>query len=404
MKKRISVDVILIIVLTIMTGVRVIAAENDKIISIADFTRKLEKVSGVENGSLYEKNEFQTTKKGITNGEAAILVDRADEQINGKHYNKKIYEQVIKKKRITGLKGVGTKKKEAIYRCFVKGIMPGESNGAYTQNRNFNTNKYLTRKEADKILERLLNKKKRTRLSPDGQVIRTNNLPRNYKSFSYILESFPNKFYEKKFEYQKVKWGKKPVHLKDYASPKSLRKFKAQTFSRSYDMGEILDQYQDEWIKKVEDNLRLRLSFDYQKVNNKWIEDLRKTYIIYNRKELDKDRPKNIRDYVKIAKNNKVKLKVKQVIVEPSTMYEEAGFWVRAHVKFKLVSAKSFYNVASGRQRNIIYGNYISLDRWKKNKWYEGDFDLQLTGSNLNDCGYGYAVSEDCLSDWEEKN
>lgn len=401
MKKRISVDVILIIVLTIMTGVRVIAAENDKIISIADFTRKLEKVSGIENGSLYEKNEFQTTKKGITNGEAAILVDRADEQINGKHYNKKIYEQVIKKKRITGLKGVGTKKKEAIYRCFVKGIMPGESNGAYTQNRNFNTNKYLTRKEADKILERLLNKKKRTRLSPDGQVIRTNNLPRNYKSFSYILESFPNKFYEKKFEYQKVKWGKKPVHLKDYASPKSLRKFKAQTFSRSYDMGEILDQYQDKWIKKVEDNLRLRLSFDYQKVNNKWIEDLRKTYIIYNRKELDKDRPKNIRDYVKIAKNNKVKLKVKQVIVEPSTMYERAGFWVRAHVKFKLVSAKSFYNVASGRQRNIIYGNYISLDRWKKNKWYEGDFDLQLGGSNLNDCGYGYAVADDILSDWE---
>ena len=82
-------------------------------------------------------------------------------------------------------------------------------------------------------------------------------------------------------------------------------------------------------------------------------------------------------------------------------MYEEAGFWVRAHVKFKLVSAKSFYNVASGRQRNIIYGNYISLDRWKKNKWYEGDFDLQLGGSNLNDCGYGYAVADDILSDWE---
>ena len=402
MRKQVSVIMFFAIILIGISGMKVMAIEKTKTISIADFTKKLEKVTGIDENSLYRDNEFQNREKDITNGEAAILIDRADESINGNHYKKKVYEQVIKKKRITGLKGIGAKKKDAIYKCFVKGIMPGKSNGAYTQSRNFNANKSLERIEVNGILERLVDKKKRVKLSPDGQVIRTTNLPKNYKNFSYILASFPNSFYEKKTTYERSKWGKKPKEFKDYTRPKNLRKAKFKTAFESYDMSKILDQYQDDWCKKVEDNLRLRLSFDYQTVSNQWINELRKTYIIYDNKEMDKSRPKNLRKYANIAKKNKVKLQVQQVVVEPSTMYDHHELWVRVHVKFKLLSANQFYSPNSLLQRNLIYGSETYLQNWKPNKWYEGDFDIGLSGNNMNDTGYGYGISEDSLSDWED--
>lgn len=373
------------------------AATKEQTISVGAFAKKLQKVTQAKESDLFLKGEFKDRKKPINNGEAALLVNRADEARNGANYNKKLYKQVKDKTRITGILKLGEKKQDAIRKCFIKGIMVGYSNGEYSQNRKFHPNYKLTIPEAHKVLVRLENKKKRVKLSPDGQVTRKTNLPKNYKSYSYILESFPNGFYEKKFNYQVTKWNKKPVNLVDYASPKNLRKIEPALF----DINRVLDRYQDNWCKKVEDNLKLRLGFNYQRVTNKWMNELRKTYIIYGDKEMDKDRPKNIRDYVNIAKKNKVKMQVKQVVVEPSTMYDHHGFWVRAHVKFKLTSAKKFYSVESGKQRNLIYGSYISLEKWKRNIWYEGDFDLQLTGNNMNDSGYGYGISGDILSDWE---
>lgn len=367
-------------------------------ITVGAFAKKLQKVTHITESDLFLEGEFKDKQKAINNGEVALLVNRADETLNGGTYNRKLYQQVKDKNRITGISNLGEKKKDAIRKCFVKGIMIGYSNGAYSQDREFYPYYKTSIPEIHKILVRLENKKKRMIISPDGQVTRTNNLPKNYKSYSYILASFPNRFYEKKFNYQKTKWNKKPINLVDYASPKNLRKTKPLLFN----INEVLDKYQDSWCKKVEDNLRLRLSFNYQTVTNEWMNKLKKTYIVYDNKEMNNSRPKNIRDYVKIAKKNKVKMHVKQVIVEPSTMYDHHGFWVRAHVKFKLTSTKVTYQPNSLKQRNIIYGSEIYLQNWKKNQWYEGDFDLQLTGNNMNDTGYGYGISGDTLSDWEE--
>lgn len=405
MKRGLSIFLVCVMLFSTVLAVptEIQAVTKEQAISVGAFAKKLRNVTNAKESDLFLKGEFKNKQKSINNGEAALLVNRADEVNNGTSYNVKLYNQVKNKERITGIKKLGEKKQDAIRKCFVKGIMTGYSNGAYSQSREFKAEKKLTIGEAHKILVRLENKSKRVKLSPDGQVIRKKNLPKNYKSYSYILESFPNSFYEKKFEYQKVRWGKKPKEFKDYTSPKNLRKEEFISYwGTKYKMSEELDKYQDLWCKKVEDNLKLRLSFNYQKSSNKWLNDLRKTYIIYDDKEMDKDRPKNIQDYINIAKKNMVKMQVKQVIVEPSTMYDMDGFWVRAHINFRLISAKKLYNSESGKQRNLIYGSYISLKNWKKNQWYEGDFDIQLTGGSINYIGDNYAVSGDILSDWEE--
>ena len=404
---RKSISVLLTCVMLVGTAVPTqnvvaTAATTNQTISIGAFAKKLQKISKAKDSELFLKGEFKNKKKAINNGEAALLVNRADEVMNGKNYNKKLYKAVGEKYRLTGIMKLGEKKQDAIKKCFVKGLMLGYSNGEYSQDRSFKPSYKLTIPEAHKILVRLENKTKRVKLSPDGQVTRTTNLPKNYKNYAYILASFPNSFYEKKFMFQREKWGKKPKEFEDYTRPKNLRK---RTFTSywgiKYKMSEELDKYQDIWCKKVEDNLRLRLSFDYETVSNRWINELRKTYIIYDNKEMDKSRPKNLRKYASIAKKNKVKLQVQQVVVEPSTMYEDSGFWVRAHVRFKLRSAKQFYSPNSLLQRNLIYGSEIYLQSWKPNKWYEGDFDLQLTGNNMEYNGATFGISEDSLSDWE---
>ena len=403
MRKGLSVLLACTMLVGATAPVKANAVTTYQTISIGAFAKKLQKVSKAKDSDLFLKGEFKNKKKAINNGEAALLVNRADEVMNGKNYNKKLYKAVSEKYRLTGILKLGEKKQDAIKKCFVKGLMLGYSNGEYSQDRSFKPSYKLTVPEAHKILVRLENKTKRVKLSPDGQVTRTTNLPKNYKDYAYILASFPNSFYEKKTEYESTKWGKKPKEFEDYTRPKNLRK---KTFTSywgtKYKMSEELDKYQDFWCKKVEDNLRLRLSFDYQTVSNQWMNELRKTYIIYGNKEMDKDKPKYIRKYANLAKKNKVKLQVQQVVVEPSTMYEHHGVWVRAHVRFKLCSANQFYSANSGNQNYLIYGSYISLQNWTPNKWYEGDFDLQLTQNNMEYDGSTYGISDDILSDWEE--
>ena len=84
---------------------------------------------------------------------------------------------------------------------YAKGIIKGYSNGKYIQNRKFNGSGYLTTTGAKNIIKLVTNTKSRAKISPDGQLIRNTNLPKNADSYEYILECFPNKFYEKKFEF-----------------------------------------------------------------------------------------------------------------------------------------------------------------------------------------------------------
>ena len=104
--------------------------------------------------------------------------------------------------------------------------MVGKSNGTYSQSRKFEPKSYLTVSEANTMTDRIKSKSKRIKLSYDGQVIRTTNLPKNYKSFSYILASFPNSFYEHKFMYQLISKDelKNLTIGEDYASPVKLTK------------------------------------------------------------------------------------------------------------------------------------------------------------------------------------
>ena len=377
--------------------------KKDTTVTIQEFTKKLEQIVEVEKNSLIKKGEFKNKKKKITWKQVAILVNRADEFKNGANYDKNLYEQVVEKKRLTGLNGLTTEEKKAVRLCFVKGIISGVSNGEYSQSRHFYANQKVTAKEANQILECLKNKKKRTKLSPDGQVIRTTNLPSNYKKFDYILESFPNKFYEVGFSYQySVCENFEPKNLEHYACPKDMKKLNYDTgYLEKTSFFDMYELCKDMWIETIETNLKYRFNFDYRTVDEQWISKLANTYIVGTNANESKAITDSIKQYIKTAKKNHVIIKADTIAVEPSTIYYESGwgFLVRCHVKFK-VNADTIYSRESGRQNELLYaGSWQSvwLKNLKKNSWYEMDIDIAIGQQAGNQNPATYKILDDSL-------
>lgn len=364
-----------------------------------DQTKEEPYITAAISAGLVTEGEFTNYNSNIINEDAAVLANRADELLHGSDYDEKLYHDIEDKKRISDLNKVSKEKQDEVIKVFQKGIMIGSSNGAYTHDRTFKGKTKLKSSDVAGILKRVKTISSRYKISSDGQVIRTTKLPKNYKSYDYILASFPNSFYEEKFLYQTSKWGATPVNLEDYASPKDLKKMTMNIYDHEYKLSDILEKYQDKWCEKVEKNLSYRLNVSYKTIGDKWINGLRKTYPIFNDISMDSAYEKVISNYASRVKKNKIIIKSSQISVEPSTMFycRGEGYMVRCYVKFKITSANTFYSYASGNQDLMIFGTDVYLDGLKKNTWYEATFDVGLTGNSMTDTGEGVAVTTDWL-------
>lgn len=217
--------------------------------------------------NLIKEGEFNLSA-AITKTDAAVLVNRTDILLHGDSYDKMLWEQIAKKKRISDISKIPSQKRDAVLKVFSKGIMIGSGNGKCTQNRKFNGSEVLPEADAKVIAARVKTPSKRRKLSPDGQLIRTSNLPKNYKDYEYILESFPNSFYEAKFNYQRTTYYYTPVELEDYASPAKVKKAMFDS-EEHITMKDVMDKNLDNWCDKVEKNLKYRFNVDYRTIDNK---------------------------------------------------------------------------------------------------------------------------------------
>lgn len=349
-------------------------------VTIKQFEEELQEVVGTKE-SLVNEGEYNLSQK-VTWKVAAVLSNRADVILNGESYDEDLFDQVKEKKRLVGLSGLTSAEMKAARICFVKGIIVGDSMGSYSQARKLRSKDEMTRAEVDKLIERLKSKTKRIKLTTDGQVTRTVNLPKNYKAYDYILASFPNEFYENKFFFLRCTYGEEQVRYKDYAYPKDMKKISwVNPLKQKFVFKDDFAQYGDLWMEKIKTNLETRLNFDYRTADNEWISKLRATYFVFDDAEMDKGKTDSIKKYVKAAKENKVIVKSSKIAVEPSSIYMESGLtYVRCYVKFK-VMADTIYSQTSLRQNELVYGSKgMMFTNLKNNTWYEGYFDIQFGG------------------------
>lgn len=367
--------------------------------------------AALKAGILYD-NDFKDLNDNITRTDVAVLLNRADEYLHGDTLDANLLDTVLEK-RISDIKKITKGKRESVAKIVAKGIIKGYSNGYYIQNREFRGNNYITSSGAKNVIKLMLNPKERAKISPDGQLIRTTNLPKGNKNqittpptdecpyiikgyptakdYDYILESFPNSFYEKNFKYFRSRYSYQPKKLEDYASPVMLKKMSYQ--NEYYETQQAIKLYKDLWIKKIELNLQTRLNVDYRTIDDTWVDELQSTYFVASDnyiKQRDRDR---IKKYVDEVKKNQVIIQSEIIAVEPSTLYYSTGFYVRAYVKFKFVSAKDFSNPDS-----LIYGGFYSKNKIKKGTIFESIIDIGIGTRNGSSDGSDYAVSGDWIT------
>ena len=353
--------------------------------------------SALANGILKE-GDFKNYDILLTRTDAAVLLNRADEYLNGNIIEDKLL-QIVLDKRISDIKKIPKAKRKDVAKIVAKGIIKGYNNGKYIQNREFRGSELISSSGTKTGINLVLNPKQRAKISPDGQLIRTTNLPKNYKDFDYILECFPNSFYERLFGYQATKYYYEPEEFKDYASPARL---KYKSYKDNYfDTQEALRLYKDDWIKKVELNLQTRLNVDYRTIDkdNIWLTNLRSTYYMSKSyEEGNKATTDSIKKYIKEVKKNKIIIQSEIIAVEPSTLYFTGGYRVRVYVKFKVVSATDMSNPES-----LIYGDFYNERPLKKGVNFEAVCDIGLGTSNRASDGGDYAVFRDAISDYKPK-
>ncbi|MDF2590218.1 MAG: hypothetical protein K0S41_4061 [Anaerocolumna sp.] len=333
-------------------------------------------------GKIVEDGDFKNYSDYITRTDAAVLLNRADEYLHGDTVDEKLLEFVVNK-RISDLKKVDKSKREAVAKVYAKGIIKGYSNGYYIQNRSFKGDGYITTTGAKNFIKLVTNTKDRAKLSPDGMLIRTTNLPKNYKKYEYILECYPNKFYEKKFEFMnsvQYKAGRRIPELEIF--PVDIRKSTFKTWNEEWPLSIEMDKYLYDWTELAETYLNYIFNVDYRTVDENWVKGLSSVYINSNIDEAE-----NLRSYyIKHLKANKVIVESSIIAVEPSTLYYDTGYCMRAYVRYRII-AKDI-NVMQNRLINAQYPNLTNL---KSGQWREGIFDIRF-GSNNGYSGDG--------SDW----
>lgn len=340
---------------------------------------------------IVKEGDFSDYSKYTTRTDAAVILNRADEYLHGDKVDTEFLTLVLSS-RISDIKQIDADKREAVAKIYAKGFVKGYSNGYYIKSREYRGSEYMTTAGAKNVISMLKDTKKRAKMSPDGQLIRTTDLPKNAKQYPYILETYPNTFYEMKFMYQNTEYSYKPVELLDYASPAKINATMKGLETDS--TGKCV--YVDDWIKKIELNLKTRLNVDYRTIDTTWLNNLRSTYFVFNNATLDKETTGDIKKYIQIVKNNKIVIKSSIISVEPSTMYlKSTAYRVRVYVKFKVT-----FSGDKLEQDDLFFGDTMKMYNLKKDKWFTGVYDISVATRNGSSDGNDYAVSDDSLNDF----
>lgn len=340
------------------------ATSKPSTISIAAFADKIKKAVDVD---VLKDSGIKDTKAATTVQTAAYLLEKADSSINGGwlSYDYDLFIHVQDYNRISDLKKAKKDYRRSLMMCYTKGIMIGKSNGKYSQSRKFLPTSKITKSEATKLVNRLSDTSKRFKLTYDGQLTRTVNLPKNYKEYPYILASFPNSFYEKKMWYTKQR-NNSGWHAE---TPK-------QTAAK--EDPEVRDMICD----TVRKNLELRLNVNYKKTfTSKWKSELANTYFDPS------DMTSDINKYVTAAKSRKVVVESYKIVVDPSMVWRntDTSYYVKVYAQFKVKSG-NVPTATSKKQNEVIFGNYTAMKNLESHKTitYCDEFKVLVSGNNGN--------------------
>lgn len=369
-------------------------------------------VEAAKVAGIIKEGEFNQYTGYLTRTDLAVLANRADEYLNGDKIDNKLLSCVLEK-RISDIKKVAAEKREAVAKVFAKGIIKGYSNGYYIQNRSFKGNGYVTTSAAKEVISLVKDPNKRAKITPDGQLIRTTNLPKYAKYYPYILESFPNRYYDWKFGYEgqnKVnpRTGEKIpyVYLEEYASPKDIDKI-----TDFDDFKLVKEENLDSWVQKVKTYTECVFNADYRTINDEWVNKLLASDYSNGHDNLNKQEKGYIQQYIKEMKSNKTIVESSKIAVDGSSLYYYRGRYVlRVYVKYRILSSAVEYGanaetlIMQNPYGKLLYTRYpiVNLNKYSLGKWKEAYYEIELgwyDTKNPNNIGVCFGIWDELLYD-----
>lgn len=398
-RKLLSIILALIITVsgfTINDAKSIIAASE--YITVEGFAKELAKELGLKSikgkessgyvnvllkEEILKDGEISSYSSQITRTDMAMMLNRADEYLYGDKLDSKLVELALEK-RISDIKKIKKEKRTDVVKCYLKGYIKGHSNGNYSSDRTFKGGGKVVKSSALHCIKMLKDKKLRAKISPDGQLIRTNNLPKNAKSYPYILASYPNAYYEKKFAYegvtQRINGKIVPMkNIEDYASPKDVDKTEILKNNNN-----LKKENLNTWVEKSLLHTSLVFNVNYKTIDNKWLESLITTHSYYKTFGYEDIIREEIQDYINKMKKNKVIIESNKVAVDESSLYFYDGrYYLRVYVRYRIVSCSvspELDSIIKHPYNNVLYSRMtVDLRGYKLGKWEDGYFDITLS-------------------------
>ncbi|MDF2539256.1 MAG: hypothetical protein K0S76_2277 [Herbinix sp.] len=336
----------------------------------------------IEKGIIKE-DDFSSYTGYLTRGDAAVLLNRADEYLYGDKLDPELVQLALEK-RISDINKVKESKRLDVVKCYLKGYIKGYSNGTYSTDRAMKGSSKITKDGALSCIKMLQNKNLRAKISPDGQLIRTTKLPKYAKYFPYVLASFPNEYYDWKFDYEWYTWREngKPielVNLEDYAAPKDVDKV-----TYHGDFKEIKKERLDTWIEEAKIFMNNLLNVDYRTMNEEWIDMMIESNDAYSFN--DEMVREYMEEYLQGMKKNKTVVECASVDIDGSSLYYfHMTYYLRVHVKYRVISSVVSLNMEindlneTWAHNNILFSQYfVNLRKSNLNEWHDGYYEILL--------------------------
>lgn len=357
------------------------------------------------NTGIIKTGDFNKYSSNLTRGDMLVLLNRADKYLNNSSVDANLVKIVIEK-RISDIGKATASKREDIAEGYAKGFLKGYSNGYYITNRNLKLTSKVTKSGALSCIKMLKDTSLRAKISPDGQLIRTTKLPNNAYMFPYILDSFPNKYYEAQLMFEGVtrRRNGKVVPLvspEDYTYPVDILK---SEYGGIDDIKVAIENYYDLWEEKVRTVAWNTFNVDYRTIGDDWVETMAQAddQIEYSTETVYHF----LNRYVKEMKENKTIVECDKVAIDRSAMYfYNGGYFIRCYVHYRIVSTNTSPTLPEldgklwGPYNCVLYSrtSFTNLENYQLGKWVDGVFDVCVSTPVSGNDGSFFGVSE---TDW----